>query len=178
MNEEVRLPIKTERDGNKITKVCVEDVYKIVNRVYDNMAKAFNKSEEALDSIHKEVDGWEGELIIGTGVSQPCMTDAFDEEIGNNIAFMKAKLNANMKKRNLLVGIYNNFSKLLSEIDEEIFKVEDLIEFDLRGIKLHNPDYLINDNINAELAKTAYERLNTRSNKVQNKFNELIKNEV
>ena len=30
MNEEVRLPIETSREGNKITKVCVEDVYKIV----------------------------------------------------------------------------------------------------------------------------------------------------
>jgi hypothetical protein len=83
-----------------------------------------------------------------------------------------------MKKRNLLVGIYNNFSKLLDEIDEEIFKVEDLIEFDLRGIRLHNPDYLTNDDINVELAKTAYKRIAVRSNKVQNKFDELIENEV
>ena len=31
--DNVRLPIRTSREGNKITKVCVEDIYKMINRI-------------------------------------------------------------------------------------------------------------------------------------------------
>lgn len=141
--DNVRMPIETTREGNKITKVCVEDVYKMVNRVIEAMDKAYNSSVEILDSIHKEVNGYEGELIIGTGISQPCLTDAFDEEIGTNIAFMKAKLNANLKKRNLLYRIYNKYVDVLNSLDTEIEKVENYIDMDLEGIRKHNPEYLI-----------------------------------
>jgi len=137
------MPIETTREGNKITKVCVEDVYKMVNRVIGAMDKAYNSSVDILDSIHKEVNGYEGELIIGTGISQPCLTDAFDEEIGTNIAFMKAKLNANLKKRNLLFRIYNKYIDILDSLDTEIEKVEKYISMDLEGIRRHNPEYLI-----------------------------------
>ena len=140
---DVRMPIETVREGNKITKTCVEDIYKIVNRVIEAMDKAYNNSVEILDSIHKEVNGYEGELIIGTGVSQPCLTDAFDEEIGTNIAFMKAKLNANLKKRNLLYRIYNKYVEVLDSLDTEIEKIENYIDMDLEGIRRHNPEYLI-----------------------------------
>lgn len=148
MND-VRMPIETTREGNKITKVCVEDVYKIVNRVQSIMDKAYNDSIDVIESIHKEVknsaDGkiWEGELIIGTGISQPCLTDAFDEEIGNNIAFMKAKLNANIKKHNFLCRIFNHYMNALERINDEILKVDDKIAFDLEGVRRHNPDYLL-----------------------------------
>ena len=141
--DNVRMPIETTREGNKITKVCVEDVYKMVNRVIGAMDKAYNSSVEILDSIHKEVNGYEGELIIGTGVSQPCLTDAFDEEIGTNIAFMKAKLNANLKKRNLLYRIYNKYVDVLDSLDTEIEKIDNYINMDLEGIRRHNPEYLI-----------------------------------
>ena len=53
MND-VRFPIETVRDGNKITKTCVEDVYKIVNRVYAAMNKAYNNSVEVLESLQRE----------------------------------------------------------------------------------------------------------------------------
>lgn len=139
----VRMPIATTREGNKITKVCVEDVYKMINRVQEAMDKAHNNSVDILDSIHKEVNGYEGELIVGTGVSQPCLTDAFDEEIGNNIAFMKAKLNANLKKRNLLYRIFNQYVDVLTSIDEEIDKIDEYINLDLNGVRKHNPEYLI-----------------------------------
>ena len=141
--DNVRMPIETTREGNKITKVCVEDVYKMINRVIEAMDKAYNSSVEILNSIHKEVNGYEGELIIGTGISQPCITDAFDEEIGTNIAFMKAKLNANLKKRNLLYRIYNKYVDVLDSLDTEIEKIENYIDMDLEGIRRHNPEYLI-----------------------------------
>ena len=139
---DVRLPIETTREGNKITKVCVEDVYKIVNRIIEAMDKAYNNSTDILDSIHKQVNGFEGELIVGTGISQPCLTDAFDEEIGNNIAFMKMKLNANIKKRNFIIGVWNEYVRVLDSLDDEIKKIEENIDMDIEGIRLHNPDYL------------------------------------
>ena len=142
MND-VRLPIRTERDGNKITKVCVEDVYKMLNRIIKRMNKSYNNSVDIIDSVNKEVDGFKGELIVGTGISQPCLTDAFDEEIGNNIAFMKAKLNANIKKRNLLYRIYNEYVYMLDVLDDEIDKIDSYINFDLEGIRNYNPEYLI-----------------------------------
>ena len=94
MND-VRMPITTSREGNKITKVCVEDVYKIINRTQEAMDKAYNDSVDILDSIYKQHNGFEGELIIGTGVSQPCLTDA--EFIMNTSIFL-IKLMKKLKK--------------------------------------------------------------------------------
>ena len=147
MND-VRFPIETIREGNKITKVCVEDVYKILNRVQDGMNKSFSECVDIIDSVHKEIpnsaDGkiWEGELIIGIGISQPCLTDAFDEEIGNNIAFMKMKLNANIKKHNLLCKIYNTWYNCLKEINADLNKIDANIFRDLEGIRRYNDSYL------------------------------------
>lgn len=141
MND-VRMPIKTIREGNKITKICVEDVYKMINRVQEALDKSYNNSMEILDSIHKIVDEFEGELIIGTGVSQPCLTDAFDEEIGNNIAFMKCKLNANIKKHNVLVRVWNELMTTVSALGEDLNKVDGNICRDLNGVRQYNPDYL------------------------------------
>lgn len=143
----VRLPIETTRDGNKITKVCVEDVYKIMNRVIEAMDKAHNNSVDIINSVDKKYvsnDDAEyfGSLIIGKGISQPCLNDAFDEEIGNDIAFMKAKLNANIKKHNLLTRVWNEFGKLLDIIDVDLGKVDDYIYDDLLRLRQYNPEYL------------------------------------
>ena len=105
MNE-VRLPIKTSREDDKITKICVEDIYKVVNRIVEAMDKAYNNSLDIINSIHKEYDEYEGELIVGTGVSQPCHGDIFNENISNDIAFMKVNLNANITKYNILCRVY------------------------------------------------------------------------
>lgn len=141
--ENVRMPIQTIREGNKITKTCVEDVYKMVNRIQDAMNKAYNGSVDIIDSLQKDEYGDDCAVVIGTGISQPCLSDAFDEEIGNNIAFMKMKLNANIKKAKILKRILNQYDKLYDSILEEVDKIDELIEFDLEGIRRHNPDYLI-----------------------------------
>lgn len=173
MNDDVRFPIETTFNGNEITKTCVEDVYKIVNRIQDAMDKAHNKSIDVIDTLSHEEYGENTSVVFGRGVSRPCLTDAFDEEIGNNIAFMKMKLNANIKKRNFLVKIYNNYVKLLNQINSEIYKVEDLIELDLCGIRRHNSEYLNNNYINEELKKSSIEREIFRNNKLQEKFDKI-----
>ena len=148
MND-VRLPIETTREGDKITKVCVEDIYKIINRTYEALDKAYNKCSEVLESVNKKYwpitednTYYEGSLIIGTGVSQPCLNDAFDEEIGNNIAFMKAKLNANIKKHNILCQCYNEVIKLSNAILKDLDKADYLIQMDLDALRYYNENYL------------------------------------
>jgi len=149
MNNDVRMPIITTRDGNKISKVCVENIYKIIDRIYDRIDKAEDKMYDIINSVvierylNKEnLSLYSGDLIVGRGYSQPCLGDAFDEEIGNNIAFMKAKLNANIKKHNILTRIWNEYNKVLEGIDEELSSIDDYIRFDLEGVRKHNPDYL------------------------------------
>lgn len=141
--KDVKLPITTVREGNKITKVCVEDVYKMLNRIIEKQ----NVTADLLESLHKTVETEEGalvpgEFIIGTGTSQPCLTDAFDEEIGSNIAFMKAKLNANLKKYRFLGKVWNSLIKTLDTVDDEFDRVSEMILMDLDGVRKHNPEYL------------------------------------
>jgi hypothetical protein len=128
-------PIKTKREGNKITKICVEDYYKMMNRI----GEAEKRSAEKWNEIWGDDETC---VILGTGTSQPCLTDAFDEEIGNNIAFMKAKLNANMKKRNVLRRLQSAALITVNAINEEWDKIDNMIAFDLEGLRQYNPEYL------------------------------------
>ena len=131
-------PIQTIREGNKITKICVEDYYKMINRIAD----AEDRSAEKWNEIWEFMGEDDTCVIIGTGISQPCLTDAFDEEIGNNIAFMKAKLNANMKKRNVLRKLWEAAMITVDAIDEEWNKIDNMIAFDLNGLRKYNTEYL------------------------------------
>lgn len=134
----VGYPIQTTREGNKITKVCVEDYYKMINRI----AKAEERSAEKWNEIWDSMGEENTCVLIGTGISQPNIQDAFDEEIGNNIAFMKAKLNANFKKRNILLKLWNAAMITIDAIDEEMDKIDNLIALDLNGLRKYNPEYL------------------------------------
>lgn len=141
MND-VKLPIKTIKKGEKTTKVCVEDIYKMLNRIIDSMDKTYNNSIDIINSVNKTYDKYTGELIIGTGVSQPCNGDVYDEEIGNNIAFMKAKLNANLKKRNILYRIWNEYTKIFDTLNKELIKIDNYVDMDIKNIRKYNPEYL------------------------------------
>lgn len=139
---DVKLPIETYRKGNKITKICVEDVHKVVERVCETIAKSVDNTMDIFDSVRKKHKDHYGSYVIGIGRSQPCLNDAFDEEIGNNISFMKAKLSTNIKKHNMLVKAYNEMVKVLDSIDDELVKVDDYIIKDLNGIRMYNSSYL------------------------------------
>ena len=131
-------PIQTIREGNKITKICVEDYYKMINRIADAEDRSAEKWNEIWESMGED----DTCVIIGTGISQPCLTDAFDEEIGNNIAFMKAKLNANMKKRNVLRKLWEAAMITVDAIEEEWNKIDNMVAFDLNGLRKYNTEYL------------------------------------
>lgn len=135
-------PIVTVKEGDTITKVCTEDVYKIINRIYEAMDKAYNNSVDILNSIHKEYDDYEGELIIGTGISKPCADDKFNDEVGNRIAFEKAKLNANIKKHNFILRVRKEFTNCVNIINSDLKKIDEYIKFDLHNLRTYNDDYL------------------------------------
>lgn len=147
MND-VRLPIETTIEGEKTTKVCVEDMYKAVNRFIEAYNKFVEYADEALEKVSQvEVETktngtWEGCLVVGTGISQPCHGDVYNEQTGNDIAFMKAKLNANIKKWNFFVKLWNQNIKLINVLNSEIGRIETNILLDLDGIREYNSDYL------------------------------------
>ena len=57
--KEVRLPIETTKNGDTTIKVCVEDVYRLINRLYDVLYRLGINSETVLKSIHKEYKDYE-----------------------------------------------------------------------------------------------------------------------
>jgi hypothetical protein len=119
----------------------------MINRIgaaEERSAKEWNEIWNSLDKDIEDADGSivNGCLVVGTGISQPNIKDAFDETVGNNIAFMKAKLNANFKKRNILYKFYKAANITLDAIAEEVVKIDDKIYMDLEGIRKHNPEYL------------------------------------
>ena len=134
MNE----PIKTIRKGDKITKVAAENITRLVNRVTSNILKHVESSLNIISDFNLKKNS----TIYGIGRSKPCMSDVFDEKIGNNIAFMKAKLNANIKKRNLLVRVYNEYVGIIDNIDAELESIEEYIKMDLASLRTYNKDYL------------------------------------
>ena len=141
MND-VRMPIETSREGNKITKVCVENIYKITNRVIAAMDKAYNNSLNIINTTRDDKYGKRSSVIHARGTSQPSLTDAFDEQIGSDVAFIKMKLNANIKKHNFLVNVWNEFAKACDTLDNDLVKIDSLILDDLYRMRLYNPEYL------------------------------------
>jgi uncharacterized protein YlaN (UPF0358 family) len=136
MNDYQKRPsMVTVNEGEKTIKVCTEDISKILERISESILNATVASAEMIKKVKDR-------KIIGIGKSVPCLGDAYDEEIGNNIAFMKAKLNANIKKHNLLCRIYNEYVSVLDKINEDLNKVDFYIKLDLNGVRQHNPDYL------------------------------------
>jgi hypothetical protein len=142
----LRMPIETNRNNDTITKVCVEDVSRILSRVQTSINKTNKDVKNLFKSVRKRYTSSfqdsEGYLVIGRGYSQPCHGDQFDEKTGNNIAFMKAKLNANFKKRSLLISAYNKYIDVLNSIDDELEKIESYILMDLDNLREYNPEYL------------------------------------
>lgn len=147
--EETRayFPIITDTNGEEITKYCVEDVYKIINRLDSIISRHKDKIEEIYDSYYTETvdvegDDVEGYLIIGKGTSKPCEPDIFNEDVGNHLAFVKSKLNANLKKLNLISKVSGELCKAFPELDMEYRKFGKEVIRDLEEIRKYNPDYL------------------------------------
>ena len=59
------------------------------------------------------------------------------------MAFIKAKLNANLKKRKLIIKVWKQLIETLAATEEEIDKIEELIEMDIDGVRKHNPEYML-----------------------------------
>lgn len=141
------LPIKTIKNGESTTKIIVEDVYKTVNAVYEALDKCYNNSSNILDSVHRqytndEGETYEGELIVTAGISEPCHGDVYDEEIGNEIAFRKAKVKANLRKNRILKRIVNELCTCIKTTLNEAEKTYKYLNMDIKALRKYNPDYL------------------------------------
>ena len=146
MSDRIEYPIETRKEGRKITKICVEDIHRPLNHIIREMDRRYNNIVGIINSTEKKVPNANGEigtgnLIVGTGISQAMLIDTYDEEIGQEIAFRKAKLNANIKKRNVITKIYNETVKFLNVLDEMYDRYSDYIDMDINAIKVYNPDY-------------------------------------
>ena len=141
------LPIKTIKDGESTTKIIVEDVYKTINAVYEALDKCYNNSSDILDSVHRqytndEGETYEGELIVTAGISEPCHGDVYDEEIGNEIAFRKAKVKSNLRKNRILKRIVDELCTCIKTTLNEAEKSYKYLNMDIKALRKYNPDYL------------------------------------
>lgn len=107
-------------DGQKTNVNLVDDFYKDINRVQESMDNVYNEIQEICDSVHKSVvlgnESIEGELITGTAEVEPRGKDIYDKDLGKQIAFKKAKINALSKKIRFYFKIINKLNRALSII--------------------------------------------------------------
>lgn len=141
---DVKLPIKTIKKGHTTIKICVEDVKRLMERVRSSARYLQEHVFDITDEIYQCIDGQLGEFIIGKGVSRPNIKDAYDEEIGSSLAFVKAKLNSSNKKLRLLKRIHRLYTKSLKSLEREIAATQNSIEADIEKVRLHNPDFTQN----------------------------------
>lgn len=124
--------LETFKDGEITTKIVVENFDKSLKKITD----AVNGS---LLSIYREIlpsyRNSEGKIdIIGKGVSRPCKEDVYNEKLGEEIAFKKAKLNANCKKMRILRRIQKELIKSYEVLGKEMDKLDDYITSDLNNL--------------------------------------------
>lgn len=138
--------IKTVRNGNNIAKICIEDITKLMDKVESPFKSARYKVEEILDEYYPNT--WDDEtdipIVKGVGVAKLMEGDIFDEEIGNDIAFRKAKLSANIKKLHLIEKVMNLYGKALDQISEEGDRLAQYIINDVEALRKYNPEFKVN----------------------------------
>ena len=138
--------IKTVRNGNNIAKICIEDITKLVDKIESPIRNARHKVEEILDEYYPDTLDYETNFprVKGVGVAKLMDGDTFDEEIGNDIAFRKAKLSANIKKLHLIEKAMNLYGKALDQISEEGDRLTQYIINDIEALRKYNPEFKVN----------------------------------
>lgn len=137
------LPVKTIKQGETTIKIVVDDFYKTLNRVIDGLNNLVDSSNNIIDSVHKEYEDYEGELIIGRGVSQPCNGDKYDEALGSEIAFRKAKINGNLKKCRIIERLLAELWKYEVVLSEELTNLDTQLLEDSDYMKQVNPNFYL-----------------------------------
>lgn len=137
------LPVKTIKQGETTIKIVVDDFYKTLNRVIDGLNNLVDSSNNIIDSVHKEYEDYEGELIIGRGVSQPCNGDKYDEALGSEIAFRKAKINGNLKKCRIIERLLTKLWKYEVVLSEELTNLDTQLLEDSGYMKQVNPNFYL-----------------------------------
>lgn len=136
-------PIKTKKlNNNEIMKVVIEDFGKCLRKISLRTRDLSKKINIMFSEYYRLVENTYGFYIKGIGISCPDKEDSFDEEIGNEISFRKAKLNANLKKAKILKRALKMYKEEEDSIKTELDKLNKYIDMDLTALRKYNPDYL------------------------------------
>lgn len=132
-------PIKTYEKDNTIVKVCVEDIYKVINFIKHSRDLVYSSIYSYIDEMYN--DKYDGYYIESKGKAQCTDGDSFDSEIGNEIAFRKVKLYANIKKCNLIDKVINLYYKEITKLKQYRSRLYNYIDQDIEAIRQYNPKY-------------------------------------
>ena len=130
-------PIKTFVKDNTVVKVCVEDAHRLINAVHLIAKDAYSKTLDLVGGFYS--DKYDGYYIETKGKAVCGNDDNFDEEIGNEIAFRKMKIAANIRKVHLIRGAIRVLESQIKQLYVLLDKFERFIEKDSEALKAHNP---------------------------------------
>lgn len=127
-------PIKTIKHGDVTAKVCVEDISKLLRKINEI------ETDHYYDFTNVNGD-YANRTIKGVGLSRPSDNDKYDDEIGNEIAFRKAKLYCNLKKIRLIEKVMNTYITSLNKLQNELDRYATYIGKDVAALKEYNPEF-------------------------------------
>lgn len=127
-------PIKTIKHGDIIAKVCVENISKILRKIEEI-------EDDHYDDLTNVCDDYKNRIVKGVGLSRPTDNDKYDEEIGNEIAFRKAKLYCNLKKIRLIEKVMKTYMTSLDKLQNELDRYATYVNKDVAALKEYNPEF-------------------------------------
>lgn len=133
-------PIKTFVGKNTVVKVCTEDVSKIVKNVR-SLLQELNLCIEEMFYNNWYSDSKNGFYIESKGKAVCDDKDEFDLETGEEIAFRKVKLIANIKKFRMLSRIINKVNDILDSLIDLRTRYAEYITKDQIALEKYNPDF-------------------------------------
>ena len=132
-------PIKTYTSGKTTIKICTEDIHKLINGIAGACYKAAGEIFEKLESYKAE----NGDYIVESiGIATPTQDDQFDQNIGNEIAFRKVKLSANLKKARLLIKCIKSLEQAVQVCKDKLDKVTEYIKKDTEALRTYNDEFI------------------------------------
>lgn len=112
--------------------------------VKDDWSKLYAQMEDILNFTQRKLNKYLDNMnlyVEGKGISSPCGEDVYDENIGKQIAFKKAKLSANMKKFRKIHHVYRIMNDCTTKLGLLLMKINSFIEKDIEYIQNYNKDF-------------------------------------
>lgn len=115
-------PIKTIKNGNTTYKVVSDDLRKLKRKNRDRFLKLYIELSHLNDNIK--------DFVTHTGVSTPAKSDTYDSNLGEIIAFKKAKIKNNDYRARKLAKMTLTLFDLIEELNKEIEILDSSTEMD------------------------------------------------